>query len=312
VLTLLLLAILTTALVASVPGLRGALNAIAHIDPVWIVAAVALELASDVSFVVLFRLFFDRLAGPEARLLAWTEQGSGALLPGGSAGGFAVGAWLIHLTGAPMRWIARRSGGLFFVSTAVSSTALIGAGLALIAGAPGPHAFSLVVLPTVFALSATLLIAALPRILRSRPTAPRWLRAISAGVEEAERVAFQRPSWRLAGALGYLGFDMAVLWTCLQAVGQAPTVPALLLAYIVGYVTNVLPVPGGIGVLDAGLTGTVMLYGGISPAHAAAAVLVYHAVAFLVPGLGGLLAYLRLRPRLLRPANARARVSSRQ
>jgi uncharacterized membrane protein YbhN (UPF0104 family) len=105
---------------------------------------------------------------------------------------------------------------------------------------------------------------------------------------------------------------MAVLWTCLQAVGQAPAVPALLLAYIVGYVTNALPVPGGIGVLDAGLTGTVMLYGGISPAHAAAAVLVYHAVAFLVPGLGGLLAYLRLRPRLLRPANARPRVSSRQ
>jgi uncharacterized membrane protein YbhN (UPF0104 family) len=304
-LTLLLLAILTTALVASVPGLRGALNAIANIDPVWMVAAVALELASDVSFVVLFRLFFDRLAGPEARLLAWTEQGSGALLPGGSAGGFAVGAWLIHLTGAPMRWIARRSGGLFFVSTAVSSTALIGAGLALIAGAAGPHAFSLVVLPTVFALSATLLIAALPRILRSRPNAPRWLRAISAGVEEAERVAFQRPSWRLAGALGYLGFDMAVLWTCLRAVGQAPTVPALLLAYIVGYVTNVLPVPGGIGVLDAGLTGTVMLYGGISPAHAAAAVLVYHAIAFLVPGLGGLLAYVRLRPRLLRLASTR-------
>jgi hypothetical protein len=89
-------------LVASVPGLRGTLNAIAH-DPVWIVGAVALELASDVSFVVLFRLFFDGLARPEARLLAWTEQGSGALLPGGSAGGFAVGAWLIRLTGAPMR-----------------------------------------------------------------------------------------------------------------------------------------------------------------------------------------------------------------
>jgi uncharacterized membrane protein YbhN (UPF0104 family) len=32
--------------------------------------------------------------------------------------------------------------------------------------------------------------------------------------------------------------------------------------------------------------------------HAAAAVLVYHAVAFWIPALGGMLAYGRLRPRL--------------
>jgi hypothetical protein len=59
----------------------------------------------------------------------------------------------------------------------------------------------------------------------------------------------------------------------------------------------VLPIPGGIGVLDAGLVGALALYG--SPvSHAAAAVLVYHAIAFWVPTLGGSLAYARLRPRL--------------
>jgi len=71
------------------------------------------------------------------------------------------------------------------------------------------------------------------------------------------------------------------------------------LGYSIGYAANALPVPGGIGVLDAGLTGALVLYG-VSPVHAAAAVIVYHAIAFWVPGLGGLLAYLRLRPRLLR------------
>jgi hypothetical protein len=59
-------------------------------------------------------------------------------------------------------------------------------------------------------------------------------------------------------------------------------------------------VPGGIGVLDAGMVGALVLYG-VAPAQAAAGVLMYHAIAFWVPGVGGLYAYLRLRSRLLVP-----------
>ncbi len=99
------------------------------------------------------------------------------------------------------------------------------------------------------------------------------------------------------GALGYLLFDIAVLWTTLAAVGPVPPVAALVVAYLVGYLVNVVPIPGGIGVLDAGLVGALALYG-LPPLHAAAAVLVYHAVAFWIPTLGGTLAYARLRPRL--------------
>ena len=102
---------------------------------------VALELGSAVSFVVVFRLFFDRLPAGDARALAWTEQGSGALLPGGGADGLAIGAFLIRLTGVPLRWIVRRSAGLFFLGGLISSMALIGGGVALIAGAAGPHDF---------------------------------------------------------------------------------------------------------------------------------------------------------------------------
>jgi uncharacterized membrane protein YbhN (UPF0104 family) len=266
----------------------------------WVALAVALELASGASFVVVFRLFFDDLEPRGARLLAWTEQGSGALLPGGGAGGLVIGGWLIHLTGAPIGRIARRSAGLFFLGGAVSSAALVGAGLALIAGAPGPHDFPTVGLPTVVAAVGTLLIAALPAILRSWPRAPRWLAATAVGVREAEQTTFRRhPSWRLGGALGYLAFDIAVLWVVLRAVGSSASIAAVILAYSIGYAADSLPVPGGIGVLDAGLTGALVLYG-VSPVRAAAAVIVYHAIAFWVPGLGGLLAYLRLRPRLMR------------
>lgn len=296
--TLALLVALALALLASVPGLRSVVGRIGHISPVWLVLAVLLELASDVSFVVLFRRFFDRLPGRDARALAWTEQATGALLPGGGAGGLAIGGWLIHLAGAPTDWIVRRSGGLFFLTSAVNAATVIAAGLALMLGASGPHDFALTVLPTLLVGAVTLAVVALPAVIRSRPRTPAWIRAISAGVQDAVQTTFRRPSWRLLGSLGYLWFDIAVLWLVLRGLGEAPSVAALVLAYTIGYIANMLPIPGGIGVLDAGLTGALTLYG-VAPAHAAAAALVYHAIALWVPGLGGLVGYLRVRPRLV-------------
>jgi uncharacterized membrane protein YbhN (UPF0104 family) len=294
-----LLVVLSAAALAAVPGLRGVVREMREIGPGWVALAVALELASSISFVIVFRLFFDSLEARDARALAWTTQASGALLPGGGAGGLAVGGWLIHLTGAPVSWIVRRSAALFLLGGAISAAALVGAGAALIAGAPGPHGVPTVVLPTAVAAAGTLLVAALPAILRRRSGGPRWLASIAAGVREGQRITFRRrPSWRVLGAAGYLAFDVAVLWVILRALGSAPGIATLTLAYSIGYAANWLPIPGGIGVLDAGLTGTLVLYG-VAPVHAAAAVIVYHAIAFWVPGLGGLIAYLRLRPRLL-------------
>jgi uncharacterized membrane protein YbhN (UPF0104 family) len=302
--TLGLLVALALALLASVPGLRSVAERIGQISPIWLGLAVALELASDLSFVVLFRRFFDRLPGRDARALAWTEQATGALLPGGGAGGLAIGGWLIHLAGAPTDWIVRRSGGLFFLTSAVNAATVIAAGLALMLGASGPHAFSLTVLPTLLVGAITLVVVALPAIIRSRPRTPAWIRAISAGVQDAEETTFRRPNWRLLGSLGYLWFDIAVLWLVLRGLGEAPSVASLVLAYTIGYIANTLPIPGGIGVLDAGLTGALTLYG-VAPAHAAAAALVYHAIALWVPGLGGLIGYLRVRPRLLKAEGMR-------
>jgi uncharacterized membrane protein YbhN (UPF0104 family) len=315
--TLALLVVLGIALLASVPGLRDVLDEIRHMSGIWVAVAIVLELASAVSFVVLFRRFFDRLAGRDARALAWTEQGSGALLPGGGAGGLAIGGWLIHLAGAPTEWIVRRSGGLFFLTSAVNGASVIAAGLALTLGVRGPHGFAATGLPVLLVTASMAAVATLPLIVRSRPNTPRWIRGISAGVADAEHTTVRNPHWRLIGSLGYLGFDMAVLWACLHAVGDPISVPALVLAYNIGYLANTLPIPGGIGVLDAGLAGALVLYGA-SPADAAAAVLVYHAIALWVPGLGGFVAYLRVRPRLLKsgarrtvePAAAPAMISA--
>jgi uncharacterized membrane protein YbhN (UPF0104 family) len=293
-----LLAALGISALLAVPGLGPVVREIRAISPTWAAVAVALELASCISFVVLFRLFFDRISARDGRPLAWTSMASGALLPGGGVGGLAVGGWLTHLTGASTSWIVRRLSGLFFLTTAVNSAVVIGAALLLLGAYPGPHELPRAGLPLLLAASATVLVASLPWAARrhARGAAP-WLVGIVAGIRDAQRTA-ANPSWRLLGALGYLGFDIAVLWATFSAVGHVPPVPALVLGYMIGYLANALPIPGGLGVLDAGLTGALVLYGA-SPAHAAAAVVVYHAIAFWVPALGGMIAYAFLRRRLI-------------
>jgi uncharacterized membrane protein YbhN (UPF0104 family) len=297
-----LLVALGISLLLSVPALRPVLRAISEISPPWIAVAVALELASCVSFVIIFRLFFDRIGARDARALAWTEMASGALLPGGGVGGYAIGGWLIHLTGAPTRWIVRRSSGLFFLTSAVNGAAVISAGMLLLAGATGPHDFARAALPALLAGAATLIVLTLPWIASRRRTVPVWLDGVIVGIRDAERTA-RHPSWRLVAALGYPGFDMAVLWVAFSAVGTSPPLPALVLGYSIGYLANTLPIPGGIGVLDAGLSGALLLYGA-APDHVVAAVLVYHAIAFWIPSVGGLIAYARLRRRLTDPLSA--------
>ncbi len=67
-------------LLLSVPALRPVLREISAVAPLWIVVGVALELASCLSFVIVFLLFFDRVGARDASALAWTEMASGALL----------------------------------------------------------------------------------------------------------------------------------------------------------------------------------------------------------------------------------------
>jgi uncharacterized membrane protein YbhN (UPF0104 family) len=298
--TLGLLVLCVVGALLAVPDLRPVAHAIDDMSPVLVAVAIALELASCVSFVVIFRLFFRSVPTVEAHELGWAQQGAGALLPGGGIGSLAVGGWLLHLAGMPTRRIVQRSSGLFFLTSAVNVLTLAAAGLVLLLGlADGPHGVLLDGLPIVAAAGATALVLVVPRLRRrgsgERPGAG-WIDDITVGIPAA-RHALARPSWRLLGALGYLLFDIAVLWTTFAAVGPLPPLAPLVIAYLVGYLANAIPIPGGIGVLDGGLVGALALYG-LPVTHAAAAVLVYHAIAFWTPTFGGTFAYVRLRRRL--------------
>jgi uncharacterized membrane protein YbhN (UPF0104 family) len=200
----------------------------------------------------------------------------------------------------PTRQIVQRSSGLFFLTSAINVLTLGAAGLLLLFGmADGPHDVLRAGLPIIAAAGASALVLGLPRLARRMSNEhPRagWLDDIGFGIPAA-RHALARPSWRLVDALGYLLFDIGVLWITFAAVGPLPPLAPVVVAYLAGYLANALPIPGRIGVLDTGLVGALALYG-LPVTHAAAAVLAYHAIAFWGPTLGGTLGYLQLRRHL--------------
>jgi uncharacterized membrane protein YbhN (UPF0104 family) len=294
-----LLSVAIVSLLLAVPPLRGVARQITHMHLGWVAVAAGLELASCLSFVVIFRLFFDGLPGATARDLAWVEEGSGALLPGGGVGALAIGGWFLRRAGMSIASIIDRSSALFFLTSAVNVAALlVGALLLVLGGTSTSHDLLRAGLPIAGGIGATVAVLAIPRVVERSPERawPSWLIDLCAGITRA-RHSVRRPSWRLLGALGYLGFDIAALGAAFAAAGRPLAVAPLILAYLIGYLANLIPIPGGFGVLEGGLAACLIAYG--APAtQATAAVVVYHAIAFWIPSLGGLAGYLRLRRRL--------------
>ncbi|HUA47280.1 MAG TPA: lysylphosphatidylglycerol synthase transmembrane domain-containing protein [Solirubrobacteraceae bacterium] len=304
-----MLSVLAGTIVLAVPGLGTVADRLEHVDAWWAALAVMLELASCGGYVIVFRLVFADTPRRAATGVAWAEMAFGAVVPVGGAGGIGLGAWMLHQRGEPLERIADQSTVLFWVTSAVNVAALILAGFCLgLRVLSGPHE---VLLTTVPAAACVLVIAgfvALPAATR-RVTGPGRLRALSraTGATVSETEALLRDgSWRLLGAVAYLGCDMAVLWVSFRTFGRPPPAAALVLAYLIGYMSNMIPipVPGGIGVLDTGLLGALVLYG--SPAApAAAAVLLYHAIALWLPTAGGTIGFLRARRDLIPAADGR-------
>ena len=107
----------------------------------------------------------------------------------------------------------------------------------------------------------------------------------------------------MLGLLAYLVFDIMVLWTTFSAIGPAPPLGALAMGYLIGELGGLIPIPGGIGGIDAGLVGTLVLYH-VPLTAAAGAVLGYRVIALSVPAIVGSAAFVALRRRLRREADA--------
>jgi uncharacterized membrane protein YbhN (UPF0104 family) len=269
--------------------------AITDMNPVWLVTAVALELGSCLSYVVVFRRFFPEPPRSVSREVAWLAMGAGAVLPGGNFSSAATTGWLLRHHGIGARSLIERCGALLCFLTLFGFVVNGIAGALLLAGiGQGPHDLAHAGIPILVSLFV-LGCAAAGMLVGRRYGArgPAVARSAAASLEGAW-AALWRAHWRLLGAAGFLALDMAALWAACRATGHPIGMLALAVAYFIGYLATMIPIPAGLGVLDSGLAGALVLYG-FSPAASVGAVLVYHAIAVWIPGLGALAAWLPTR-----------------
>jgi len=289
------LALLLLAIGLAIPDLREVLDRVAGAAPGWFVLGIALEIVSCLGYVVTVRLVLPRGPAREIRRLAWAEMAFGAVVPVGGAGGLAVGAWAMRAWGIAWSRIANRSAVIFLLTSAVNAAVLVLTGVGVWLGIgtdKGGVVYGLVPAAAAFLAMATFGITPF-----TRTSGRGWLGVVIARtgewVRDTARIAF-KPDWRLLGAAGYLLFDVAVLWACLRAVGVQAPLLALLVGYQLGYLANLVPIPGGLGALEGGLLGALLLYG-LPAAPTAAAVVLYHAIALWIPTIGGTVGFARLR-----------------
>jgi uncharacterized membrane protein YbhN (UPF0104 family) len=164
----------------------------------------------------------------------------------------------------------------------------LGMGLGLFAG---PDDWWLTFLPAAIALLvavAAVWAAGWGHRLAAR-TKRRWLReglnVVATGVSGTVEV-LRRWNWRVLGTwvdlLGWVG----ALWAALHAVGEHLPFAVVAMGYLIGQIAQVIPIPGGIGAIDAGVTGALVLYGA-DASKAAVGQLIAHAIALLIPILVG-------------------------
>lgn len=292
------------------PDLGTLRTRLTHASGGWLVAGVALEILSALSYVVIFRaVFAPRMDWRSSYQIGMAEQAANSVLPVSGAGGLALGAWALRRRGMSADRIGRRSVAFFFLTSLANVLVLVVVAVLYVSGVvdhdPRPE------VTDGFAAAAvviTVLVLALPRLLgapaaRVRAaersgaavTAARFLRdALGGGIPEGLALLRRRPLGVVAGSAGFLLFDVAVLGVCFRAFGFSPPLGVLLLGYVIGQLGGNVPLPGGIGGVDGGLIATFALYH--QPlAATTAAVLVYHAIAIWVPGALGGVAFLQLR-----------------
>jgi uncharacterized membrane protein YbhN (UPF0104 family) len=314
IITLAVLLILVGALLFAVPGLHGVQRVVTRMTPGWVVAAVALELLSCAGYVLIFLRVFHRLPVIFGERVALTEMAFGAAVSLGGAGSLAVGVWLLRERGVAMSEIAERSAVLFLLTSTINLITLIGTGLLMGLGLiPGPTSALLTLLPAGVGVLLVAFFLTLPLLTERGANARKTgrlatlLRGVGNTIRDTRRTLL-RPDWRLLGAFAYLWCDIAVLWACFRATGHGPPLGVIVLAYQIGYLANVIPVPGNVGVLEGSLVGMFVLYGG-SATTAAAASVVYHGIALWIPLIWGTIAFIRLQaqrhePLLQKPERA--------
>lgn len=264
--------------------------------------AIGLELLSCLSYVLMFRpVFSTRLPWRTSTEIGLSGVAMGSIVPASGAGGLALGAWLLHREGINDGRIARRSVAFFLIKSSVNFVAVAAIGLVLAAGIVHAEApIGLTLVPALISIALIALVLLSPRLGPMPSAGGRVRRLVSTtratligGVRDASCVVRSGNAAVIVGAIGYWAFDNAVLWATFEALGDAPPLPIILMGYLIGQIGGLLPLPGGVGGIDGGLIGALVVFGA-PVAATAAAVLAYRLILFWVPLVVGVPAFLSL------------------
>jgi uncharacterized protein (TIRG00374 family) len=106
-------------------------------------------------------------------------------------------------------------------------------------------------------------------------------------------------NWRMAVLLvaGRIGLDYICLLSALFATGARPNPSLVLLAYAATAVVALIPLtPGGLGIVEASLSGLLIL-AGVKPNSAVLATLAYRLASYWIPIMAGSVSYFMFRRR---------------
>jgi uncharacterized protein (TIRG00374 family) len=297
------------------------------LSPIWFTAAVAAELASFACNFALQRLALQTRGWFAVVTAGLAGNAVTNSLPGGDAAGAAVQFGMLTTAG-------------FDTDTAVgglTAFSLLGVGgllalpilalPAMLAGAPvspglihtallGIAGFALFAIFGVVLLRADWPLEALGRAaqgLRNRITRGRRPPLTGLGnrlltERDTIRTVLGEKWWQaVLLTTGRLGFDFGCLLAVLRATGAHPRPSLVLLAYSATGIIALLPLtPGGLGIVEATLSGLLIL-AGVRAGDAVLATLAYRLASYWLPLLAGPPAYLLFRHRYRTPAPRAAR-----
>jgi putative heme transporter len=297
-------------------GVSSTVHRIERGDGWWIAIGVVLELLSFAGYVALFRTVFvrgeTRIGWPESYEITMAGLAATRLFAAAGAGGIALTAWALRRSGMESRLVACRMVAFTVLLYVVYAASLLIDGIGLGTGLfPGGGSFAITFLPAIIAallLGAAGAVTALPgdveRRLQRRASGSgrfaHWLaRAVTVPALAASGVRtaiglIRRREPGVLGAIAWWGFDVSVLWAMFHAFGSVPPFTVIVMAYFVGTLGNLLPLPGGLGGVEGGMIGVFAAFG-VDFNLSVLAVLSYRGISFWLPTLPGAIAYFQLR-----------------
>jgi uncharacterized membrane protein YbhN (UPF0104 family) len=298
-------------IIALLPGLGGVRSAIAAASGGWVAAAAGIQLVGIAGAVVFVQLVFAEVPHRLTWKMGGAQMAANVVLP--TAGNTAVGYWTLSSIGWGTKRFAERTAVMIIAPTAPNVLLIIVFGLGMGIGLfHGPQDWWLTFLPAAIGI-AILVVAVLAARWGHRLAARthrRWLRegvnVLATGVTGTVEV-LRRRNWRVLGTWVEILAAIGALWAALIAVGEHLPFAVVAMGYLVGQVAQVIPMPGGIGAIDAGVIGALVLYGA-DLESATAGELIAHGLALLLPLLAGAIPFALL-PGEIRRTRTRAQTA---